>query len=178
MLTAQVTILSKDEHIKNHILRGLGIFSEIIDVCFAGELLGRQVTPWLYGYNFQCVIMDRKPASTSQGHMITILIQSVFFSVRSSELNGAGPAVPTSCGNWPSDRYAVIHDCERVRTHVYFFFAYAELIYAWNDFFFVCGFVFESRSPSWWLMAVCSAVSLDSRLELFLSLCPSSLLMI
>lgn len=45
MLTAQVTILSKDEHIKNHILRGLGIFSEIIDVCFAGELLGRQVTP-------------------------------------------------------------------------------------------------------------------------------------
>ncbi len=51
--------------------------------------------------------------------MIAILIQSVFLSVRSSELNGAGPAVPTSCGNRPPHRYAYIYEYIRVHTHAY-----------------------------------------------------------
>lgn len=60
-----------------------------------------------HGRNFAAATVSRKPASPPQGRAITILIQSVFFSsVRSSELSGAGPAVPTSCGNRPSDRYA------------------------------------------------------------------------
>lgn len=131
------------------------------------------MTLWLL-FGYQCVIMNWKPAFTSQGHMITILIQSVFFSVRSSELNGAGPAVPTSCGNWPSDRYAVTYDCKRIHTHTYSLHSVSlymhEMIFVW-----ICVWILLA---SWWLMAVGGAVSLDSRLELFLCLCPGSLLMI
>lgn len=57
--------------------------------------------------------------SASQGRMITILIQSVFFFVSSSELNGAGPAVPTSCGNWPADRSVFIYDPLLVDVYMY-----------------------------------------------------------
>lgn len=102
--------------------------------------------------------MNWKQASTLRGHAITILIQSVFFSVRSSELSGAGPAVPTSCGNWPSDRYAVIYDCEIV--HVRISFTSRELIYAWNYIFLFSrwGFVYGScwhLGDSWQLAASC-----------------------
>lgn len=107
------------------------------------ELLGQQVTCRLYGYNF---ITNWTPVSTSQGHMIIILIQPVFFCVRSSELSGARPAVPTSCGNRPTDRYAVIYDYKG--SHV--FCTVRELTYAWKHVW--CGFVYERCwhvSESW-----------------------------